>query len=128
MLSTKMDGQLFLDLELSVITLVAAIIALKKRKGRRQRSVWTKTWLQRRTSHGYGHLLRGLKTDPGDYRNFLRMDEQLFQHLVKLVSPFITKQDTNMRKAISPADRLVVTLRFLATGNSFEQSTYLYAP
>lgn len=30
------------------------------------------------------------------------------------------KQDTVMRKSISPAERLIVTLRFLSTGNSYE--------
>lgn len=100
--------------------IIASALVLKKRKKRRQRTVWIKNWLNRRSSHGYGELLRGLCSEPDDYKNFLRMDEQLFQHLIALVSPYIIKQDTIMRKAISPADRLSVTLRFLATGNSFE--------
>lgn len=50
---------------------------------------------------------------------FLRIDEQLFQHLlVALVSPFIIKLDTIMRKA--SMGRLTVNLTFLATDNSFE--------
>ncbi|KAK5648399.1 hypothetical protein RI129_003291 [Pyrocoelia pectoralis] len=106
------------------ITMIALAVALKNREKRRQRKVWMETWLEKRPSHGYGELLRRLTTAPNDYRNFLRMDEQLFQQLVALVSPLIKKQDTNMRKAISPADRLAVTLRFLATGNSFEDMTF----
>ncbi|KAK5640190.1 hypothetical protein RI129_011001 [Pyrocoelia pectoralis] len=106
------------------ITMIELVVALKNREKRRQRKVWMKTWLEKRPSHGCGELFRQLTTAPNDYRNFLRMDEQLFQQLVALVSPLIKEQDTNMRKAISPADRLAVTLRFLATGNSFEDMKF----
>ncbi|KAL4084671.1 hypothetical protein QTP88_027598 [Uroleucon formosanum] len=47
--------------------------------------------------------------------------DQLSQcELLEMISPIITKQDTVMRKAISPTERLATTLRFLATGRSFE--------
>ncbi|KAM3932747.1 LOW QUALITY PROTEIN: uncharacterized protein RB166_005781 [Leptodactylus fuscus] len=35
------------------------------------------------------------------------------------MGPHLLHQDTNMRKALSPTERLVITLRFLATGESF---------
>lgn len=48
----------------------------------------------------------------------------LFQ--LNLVGPLITKQDTNMRNAISARDRLIVTIRFLATGDSYHSLQYLF--
>ncbi len=39
-----------------------------------------------------------------------------FQFLVEKVSPLIEKETTVMREAIPAAERLAVTLRFLATG------------
>jgi hypothetical protein len=36
------------------------------------------------------------------------------------VNPLIVKQDTAMRNAITPEARIAATLRFLATGPSFE--------
>ena len=43
------------------------------------------------------------------------MDAQQLQYLLDAVSPLIVHKDTAMRDVISPAERLAVTLRFLAT-------------
>ncbi|XP_050311465.1 putative nuclease HARBI1 [Anthonomus grandis grandis] len=48
------------------------------------------------------------------------MDEDSYVLLLKLVTPLIQKQDTCMRSAISPHERLSVTLRYLATGRNYE--------
>ncbi|KAM3938567.1 uncharacterized protein RB166_014514 [Leptodactylus fuscus] len=42
-----------------------------------------------------------------------------FDFLLLDLRPGITFQDTNMRRCITAEERLIVTLRFLATGNSF---------
>ena len=52
---------------------------------------------------------------PRAFANFFRMDAQQFQYLLVAVSPLIVHKDTAMRDAIPPAERLAVTLRFLAT-------------
>ncbi|XP_064639343.1 uncharacterized protein LOC135494929 [Lineus longissimus] len=62
--------------------------------------------------------------DPASYRNYLRMDEQTFNELLVKMSPLITKADTNMREAISPGERLALTLRFLATGETYQSMEY----
>ena len=46
------------------------------------------------------------------------MSPERFDHLLSLVRPRITKEDTNYRKSISSAERLALTIRFLATGES----------
>ena len=53
--------------------------------------------------------------DPRRFASFVRMDAQQFQYLLDAVSPLIVHKDTPMREAILPAERLAVTLRFLAT-------------
>lgn len=54
--------------------------------------------------------------DISSYRNFVRMDASTFEELLTRVAPRITYQDTVFRQAIPPAERLAITLRFLATG------------
>jgi len=41
-----------------------------------------------------------------------------FEKLLGMVALDICKRDTRMRISISPLDKLVVTLRYLATGSS----------
>ena len=43
-----------------------------------------------------------------------------------LISPRITHQQTYLREAITAEERLVITLRFLATGESFRSLQYLF--
>jgi hypothetical protein len=66
-------------------------------------------------------LLREFQeNNPDDFKNCLRMLETAFSELLTAVTPYIVKQDTAMRPAISPKERLTATLRFLATGRQLE--------
>lgn len=49
-----------------------------------------------------------------------------FQILIELVGPKIQKRDTNFRECIPCKERLAITLRFLATGDSFTSLSYLF--
>jgi hypothetical protein len=55
-----------------------------------------------------------------DLKHYLRMSDECFRELLNLIKPFITKQNTGMKRAISAEERLIATLRFLATGRSLE--------
>lgn len=58
--------------------------------------------------------------DPTDLRGLQRMDKSDFDNLLAMVASLIKRQDTKFRQAITPIERLMVTLRFLATGLNFE--------
>lgn len=102
------------------VRLAAACLALilLRRKKKRVRSIWAKKWLIRRDNIGVERtLFRELRMeDENCYKNFIRMAPDDFDYLVERITPLIKKRDTNWRQAISPAMRLCVTLRFLATG------------
>ncbi|XP_064077727.1 uncharacterized protein LOC135195401 [Macrobrachium nipponense] len=55
------------------------------------------------------------------------MDDSTFRKLLDLVAPHIQRKDTCMRSAISPRDRLAATLRYLATGRSYEDLKFSVA-
>jgi len=44
------------------------------------------------------------------------MDNNSFELLLNKITPRISHKDTTMRACITPAERLSVTLRYLATG------------
>jgi len=72
---------------------------------------------QKIRSVGYHALLPELRVaDKKSYRNFLRMSDNDLALLLQKVSPIISRSDTKFRRAISPSEKLAVTLRFLATG------------
>jgi hypothetical protein len=87
---------------------------------KRKRKKWCKDWLLKRDTYSHVNLLNELKFEPEDFKNYLRMDEKTYLELLSMVTPMIKKEDTVMRKSISAHERLSVTLRFLATGRSYE--------
>lgn len=72
-------------------------------------------------------LIEHLTLEPADWRNYLRMDETTYNVLLKMVTPLIQRQDTNMRQAITPHERLTATLRYLASGCSYEELKFATA-
>ena len=55
-----------------------------------------------------------------------RMSPSRFDELLSLVGPSITRLRTNFRNPVSPGERLAVTLRFLATGDSMQTIAFSY--
>lgn len=74
----------------------------------------------RATQGAAANLLPNLRERDEDvYRNFVRMPPRLFDVLLAKVGPLITRTTTTWRIPISPEERLIVTLRYLATGELF---------
>ena len=99
-----------------------------RRRTRRQRTQWVRQWLLRRPMYGqYEKLMHELTTeDPTSFKNFLRVDPDIFMELLHRVGPRIEKQDTFFRKALPPGLKLAVTLRYLATGDSYKSVAYSF--
>lgn len=99
----------------------------KKFKKRRKRRWWMTTLYRNRYLHGGSILLEDLhKEDKERFINCCRMSPVTFDRLLALIEPKIKKEDTRFRKAIPPNERLALTLRFLATGDSFASLALLF--
>ncbi|XP_033988010.1 putative nuclease HARBI1 [Trematomus bernacchii] len=59
-------------------------------------------------------------------RKIRRNRTKWFHMLKELITPLIQRQNTNYRDCISVGERLMVTLRFLATGESFKSLSYQF--
>ena len=55
----------------------------------------------------------------GLYKNFIRMSPSEIEFLINLIGEKISKKDTAFRKAIYVQEMLALTLRFLASGDSY---------
>ena len=98
-----------------------AMLLLFDKKKKRKRKMWVKEWLKMREEKGSIPILRVLKaTEPQDFQLFLRLDVSSYEEILSMIKGDITKQGTNMRDPITASDRLNVTLRYLATGSSYQ--------
>ena len=69
--------------------------------------------------------------DNTGFTNFFRLTKEQFYFVVEKVGPLIAKEEqpspiNNVRTTIQPDERLAVTLRFLATGESFHSLEYSF--
>lgn len=117
--------------ELNSIVLQVAtecVAQLIREKKKRRRPIWVKNWITRRENFGASTcLLKEMRQEDIDgYRNHLRMLPEKFDELLAKVAGNIKKNDTHMRNAIPARTKLEITLRFLATGDSFASLEALY--
>ena len=103
--------------EAKLAAAVYVALALNKRR-KVKRKCWVKNWVRRRDRQGaYTQFIYELQLeDAQQFRNFTRMSAVKVQRLVNMLGPVIDKQGRAMRNAISVEERVIVTLRFLATG------------
>lgn len=99
---------------------MAIIVALSLNK-RVKRKRWMKNWLLKREKYTHLNLLDEIRLNDemDDYENYFRMPDVCFDNLLELVTPFLSKHDTVVRKSISPREKLALTLRYFATGRNF---------
>ena len=99
------------------------IIANAKKKREKKRSKWIKNYFKTRN---FG-IINDLQLDEDFlFGNFTRMSKTNFFSLLKMIEPEIVKQNTKFREAVPPNIKLLITLRYLATGDSFSSLMYLF--
>ena len=84
----------------------------RRERERNSRRVWVRPVLACREQEGeFQSLIPDLRRDPEGHLRYFRMSSDCFDHILDLIKQDIQKQDTNMRRPISPEERLAVTLR-----------------
>ena len=86
---------------------------------RTPRTTWTEDWLLRRETHSvYFTLVREFRLNNcARFRQFFRVTPEQFDELLSKIRPRLERQDL-CRTPVSPEERLAITLRYLATGES----------
>ena len=97
-------------------------------KGKESERMAHRDWLKRRAERGsYADIVTELAVeDLPSFKHYKRMDVNSFHHLVEVMTPRIVKKNTRMRPPISPSERLALTLRFIATGETFRSLEFQF--
>jgi len=91
---------------------------MRQNNNRKTRDI-RRSWLSQRATFSHMNLVSELReNNPEDFRNYLRMNSEMYDKPLSLVAPLITKQSTKMKIPISATERLTATLRYLATGRN----------
>ncbi|KAM4045383.1 uncharacterized protein ACNLHF_009211 [Anomaloglossus baeobatrachus] len=86
----------------------------------RRNRLWVHPLIMMRPMHGNFHtLFLELRHYPDKFFSYCRLTVESFDYLLNILRPHLQHQDTWMRLSISPEERFMATLRFLATGQSF---------
>ena len=90
--------------------------------------MWVRQWILRRPEHGlYDKLMVELRNeDPRAFQHFMRMPPAMFDEVVQRLTPRLTKQDTNYRAGLEPGLKVAITLRHLASGNTYKNTQYVW--
>ena len=116
---------------------LAALLLLRRIRRRRLRRLitrksprfWVRDIFKQRHALGQFNTLFAelmIDNDREFFYRYIRMTPERFAHLNSLVRDKIVRQNTSSREAISPEERLVVTLRFLASGDSQQSLSYSF--
>lgn len=104
-------------------------VVVSREKATQRRQFWVRPIFtaERRFLQGASdNLVREMETEDAEkFVNYFRMDRGIFEHLLQLIGPSITKQSV-VRDAIPPVTRLHITLRYLASGDSMTSVSYAY--
>ena len=92
---------------------------------RRRHNMWVRTWLLQREERGaYHNIMADLyaKDIPG-FANYMRMTPEFFEMIKTRLESCLARQATNYRAPISVGEKLALTIRYLATGESYTSSS-----
>jgi hypothetical protein len=100
--------------------------ALLKTKSSKKRRWWMTSVFRSHNRYSGCDLLCDLRVENLHFWTSCRLSYSDFDALTNLSGPRISKKDASFRKAIRVTRRLAVTLRFLASGDSFTSLSLLF--
>lgn len=108
------------------IPLLAAIIVVWRRLRKRERTKYIRLINTARNSKCAMSLIHEMRLyDEESHRNYFRMSRHLFDELLSMVDALI-QHPPNHRFPINSQQRLALTLRILATGESYQSSGFSF--
>lgn len=113
----------------NIVNMYCLYLLLKRKEELSRREVWVRPIFreERRLLQGLSDnlVIEMITEDEEKYFDFFRMNVQVFNELLDLLRPHITKQNA-VRKPIPAKTRLEICIRYLATGDTPESLSYAF--
>ncbi|CAG4941905.1 unnamed protein product [Parnassius apollo] len=102
----------------SELAIIAIIFDNENERNSRKRRYWVHDLLRQRKSEGeYWNIRKRLLDDEEKFYIYFRMPRYLFYYILNIIEDDIYKRNTRFREAVSPEEKLAVTLRYLISGS-----------
>nr|XP_022906141.1 protein ANTAGONIST OF LIKE HETEROCHROMATIN PROTEIN 1-like [Onthophagus taurus] len=99
---------------------IVYLVMRKKKKRNARKKYWVHPLLRERQSKGLFYTYYfDIKNYEAKFFNYMRMSRSTFHHLLDGIKTKISGSNSRFRQCISPEEKLVITVRYLATGCSF---------
>ena len=103
-----------------LLAAIGVMVASRRKQTIKKKQIkrfWRRSIFRDRKLHSeYYTLYQQLReTDREFHYRYVRMSKERFDHLLEMIRDRITYQETILREAISAEERLVITLRYLAS-------------
>ncbi|XP_050313273.1 uncharacterized protein LOC126748227 [Anthonomus grandis grandis] len=103
------------------------VLALVHLNNIKRRRYWVHPlWKKKNKKYGSFNVFKELNQYPERFQSFYRMSKDCFTRLLNIIKPKITKKNTNWRNCVSAEERLLITLRYFATGSSFKSLQFYF--
>ncbi|KAI8426666.1 hypothetical protein MSG28_014384 [Choristoneura fumiferana] len=113
--------------KMDVETVLTVILYRRLKRGNRRRRYWVHPILTTRlTESHYIILYPKLRQYGPKFFNYFRMSIKSFDDLLALINEELVADENTVRYTISPEEKLIITLRYLATGCSLGTLSYDY--
>ncbi|CAH1997214.1 unnamed protein product [Acanthoscelides obtectus] len=111
----------------AVFLLYLLYLRKKKCREKRRRRYWVHPILSQKYVEGaFYTMFEKLREHDEKFFNYFRMSTATFDYLLEKLSCSLQRQDTQMRLCVPPKEMLAITLRYLASGNTFTDMHYAY--
>ncbi|XP_044144714.1 protein ALP1-like isoform X2 [Bufo gargarizans] len=112
---------------MALLVLLARRRKLRRQEAARQKRLWIHPVIRMKQEKGtFAMLYADLRRCPEKFQEFIQMSTSAFDGLLDLLRPLLTMQQTLLRRCISPEQRLLITLRFLSTGETYSSLHQLF--
>ncbi|CAH1969512.1 unnamed protein product [Acanthoscelides obtectus] len=111
----------------AVFLLYLLYLRKKKCREKRRRRYWVHPILSQKYVEGaFYTMFEKFREHDEKFFNYFRMSTATFDYLLEKLSCSLQRQDTQMRLCVPPKEMLAITLRYLASGNTFTDMHYAY--